>query len=212
METRLVMMLSSVGLMTLAAALSYLDGTFLPSQMSAKHHGYSFSFVVNGATWGNLLLLSVALYIIGAYSDQWSRDEVSVAFVLGGLVSLVLFIYVYRNGKFPDSLAGAEYISAAGWVVMVYTGLVYAALGLFYFRTDASVVDVLKVWALLALYIPIANHAVLAYLNSHYYFPWCPSIFTEEIAPLLFIIGSEFLLLVATMVKTGLWELWWERL
>lgn len=194
--------------MLAAALLSCLDGTFLPSQMAAKHHGYSFSFVANGATWGNIVLLSIALYFIGSYSDQWDRDEISVAFFLGGLISLVLFIFVYRNGKFPDSLAGAENISPAGWVVVIYTGLVYAALGLFYFYSKVSSNDAIIVGVLLFFYVLVANHVVLAYLNGYYYFPWCPDIFAEESSPLLFIIGGEFLVVATTVVKTGLWGKW----
>lgn len=196
-------------MMLIAALFSFLDGTLLPSQMSAQHPGYSFSFAANGATGGNLVLLSAALYVIGSYADKWSRGEIVVALGLGLLVSFVLFFVVYRTGKFPDSLAGAGSISSAGDVVMLYTGFVYAAIGLFYFRTtDVSATDALIVGSLLALYILVANHVVLAYLNGYYYFPWCPDIFGEESSPLLFIIGGEFFVLVATIWKTGLWEKW----
>lgn len=202
------MALASSMFMLVAAILSWLDGTFLPSQMTAKHHGYSFSFVANGATWGNLVFLSIALYFIGSYSDQWDRGEISVAFFLGGLISLVLFIYVYRNGKFPDSLAGAENISPAGWVVVIYTGLVYAALGLFYFRTNATQADILIIGTLLTLYIPVANHVVLSDLNSYYRWSWCPDIFGEETSPLLFIIGGGFLVVAGTILKLNIaWHL-----
>lgn len=203
MESGLVMARMSFLLMCVVLLLSWLDDMLLPSQMITQRlYNIGFPAVANGAIWANLVLLSIALYFIGAYWEQWSSKEIWLAVVIGLAISYALFQFVYLQGKFPDALAGGgRPISPAGWVMVFYSGLVYAAIGLFYFRTSANVTDVLIVAGILVLYLPIANHAVLGWLNSYYSFPWCPRIFAEETSPLRFIIGGEVLVVGATAVK-----------
>lgn len=195
------MALTSVCLMILAVVLTNNDEMLWPWQFT-KHYNVGFPLVANGAIWANLVLLSIALYFIGAYWGQWNNKEIWIALVIGLAVSYALFHFVYLKGKFPDALAGGgRPISPAGWVVVLYSGIVYAAILLFYFRSSAEWTDVVWVGVLLALYIPVANHAVLGFLNSWYSWPWCPRIFAEEASPLRFIIGGEALVVVATGVK-----------
>ncbi len=202
METRFVMALSSVGLVLVAALLAYLDGTLFQGQMMKKYPGFSFSFIANGAMWGNLVLISLALSIIGKYRNEWSDGRLFLALVVGIYVSYALFDFVYLQGKFPDALAGGgRPISLAGWIIVLYFGAVLAAIDLFYFYSKPTTADVIAVGVLLALYIVVANHVVLNYLDSIYYFPWCPRIFVEESTPLRIIIGSGALLTAATAIK-----------
>ena len=201
MSSGTVMALLSVGLMVLVVVLATVDDMLLPSQMMQQYK-VGFPLIANGAIWGNLVILSAALYVIGAYSDQWSGKEILVILVLGMAISYALFHFVYLQGKFPDALAGGgRPISPAGWVTMLYSGAVIAAILLFYFRTNATYFDIVIVGILLAMYIPIANHLVLEWLNNLYYFVWCPDVFAEESTPLYFIIGGELLVVAGTVVK-----------
>lgn len=197
--------LSSLSVLFMASAIFFaaIDNMLSPFQMQNVHHiKVGFPLVSNGAIWGNLILISVALSIIGTYASQWGKMEI-VAFIGAGLiVSWLLFHFVYLTGKFPDALAGGgRDISPAGWVVMIYSGIVYALIGLFYFRTNATQSDILIVGTILALYIPVANHAMLSALNSYYHWSWCPDVFAEESSPLLFIIGGEIAVMLATFIK-----------
>ncbi|MHB8860456.1 MAG: hypothetical protein ACYC48_01835 [Minisyncoccota bacterium] len=202
METRFIMALSSVGVVLVAALLAYLGGTLMPGQMMRKYPGFSFSFMANGAMWGNLILISLAMYVIGKYKGEWSDGAVSLTLVMGIIVSYALFRFVYLKGKFPDALAGGgRPISLAGWVIIFYLGAVLAATVLFYFCSRPTTDDVIVVGILLALYIVVANHVVLNFLNNRYHFPWCPRIFEEESTPLRIMIGSGALLTVATAIK-----------
>ena len=203
MEIGLIMALSSVAIVLAAAVLAYFNGTLLPKQMMMMYpSGFSFSFIANGAMWGNLVLISLVLFVIGKYADEWSGKEIVAALVLGIVVSYALFHFVYLNGKFPDSLAGGgRPISPAGWLMMAYGGVVIAIIILFYFHSNATQMDITVIGILLILYILVANHVVLSWLDSLYSFPWCPAIFTEESTPLWFIIGGDILVAVATAVK-----------
>jgi hypothetical protein len=197
--------------MSLVLILAFFDGMLLPAQMAGRYK-IGFPAVANGAIWGNLILLSAALYLIGAYRGQWSSQEIGTALGFGIAISYGLFEFVYLKGKFPDALAGGgKDISPAGWVMLIYSAGVYAAIGLFYLRTNATLGDVLVVAGLLTLYIPVANHAVLGWLNSTYSWPWCPRIFAEESSPLFFIVGGEILVVLATVVKLDppLWKPFW---
>lgn len=201
MNTGLTLAVSSVCLMLGVMVLAYIDNMFLPSQMVEECVDIGFPLIAKGDWWGNLFLLSGVLYIIGTYSKQWGLPELILSLTVGASISLLLFYGVYLNGKFPDALAGGGKISPAGWVVMVYTTLVLASFILFYFYSDPTIPHVVLVWILVALYLPIANHAVLGWLNAVYLYPWCPRIFAEESLPLYFIIGGEVLMVLVTLLK-----------
>lgn len=202
MSASVIMALLSVCLVLVAAFLAYLDGMLLPSHMmERRRYTLGFPFVANGAVWGNLILLSPALYIIGKYESGWSDGAMSLAFSVGMGASWAMFQFVYLQGKFPDSLAGRGRVSPAGFVMLLYSGAVVAAIGLFYLFSHPTPEDVIRVGILLALYIIVANHVPLDFLNKQYFFPWCPDIFAEEKTPLLIIIGSGALLATATAFK-----------
>ena len=206
LSAKLFMVFMSVCTILIAAGLAYFDGTLFPKQMMEKYpHGYSYSFIANGAMWANLVIMSVVFYVIGDYYWQWSTKEILIALVLGMAVSYTLFNFVYLRGKFPDSLAGGgRPISDAGWIIMVYAGTAFAAIGLFYLRVTATAWDILIVGCLLALYIPIANHVVLWWLNNYHHWPWCADVFKKESSPLTFIIWGEIAVVVGTALKLGM--------
>lgn len=203
MEPKLIMALSSVCFMLIVVVLAWFDAMLLPSQQLASK--VWLPVVSNGSIWANMVLISIALYVIGTYTDQWSNREIVLALVLGIVVSWALWCFIYQNGKYMDGLA--QPYSLAGRLTMIYGGAVIAAIVLFYFRTSATYFDIMVVGVLLALYIPIANHVVLDWLNSRLYFMWCPDIFVEEASPLRFIIGGEILVFAATVVKLKVWQL-----
>lgn len=195
------MALTSVSLMGVVIFLADDDRMLWPTQMTERYP-IGFPLAANGAIWGNMILISAALYVIGTYSDQWGKKDLLLALILGGTITYALFEHVYLKGKFPDALAGGgRPISPAGRMAMLHMTFTIAAIVLFYFHITATKADVLIIGALLIIYIPVANHAVLGWLNSMFAYPWCPRIFAEESTPMYFIIGGEFLVVAATVLK-----------
>lgn len=200
MQSNTLLALFSAGIMLLVMAISWASGTLLPSQRVMKDaNDVWFPVIANGATLGNLVIMSFVMYFIGAYLEQWRGKDIVLALLLGILVSYMLWHFVYQNGKYPDGLA--KPLSLAGEILMVYGGATFAVIGLFYFCSKPTSFDIILVGILLALYIPIANHAVLGWLNNAYYFVWCPDIFVKESSPLQFIIWGEVAVFVATVLK-----------
>ena len=182
--------------MLMVIGLMLLDGKFLPSQMSGK---VWLPGAANGAIWANLIYLSAALYIIGAYADQWSTKDAAIALLAGMAISWLLYFFVYQHGEYDDGLSHP--LSPAGVLFFLYGGAVYAALGLFFICTRATVFDVLVVGVLLFLYVPTANHLTLDWLDKLYAWVWCPDLFTGEKTPFRFIIGGNALVVAATAIK-----------
>jgi hypothetical protein len=203
--------LGSVLLVFIEAALTHVDGMLLPSQM-IRRYPIGFPFIANGGMWGDLFCVTLALYTIGKYASEWSLPEITVALLIGVAISYAMHHFVYLKGALPDSLAGGgRPISPAGWVHVVYFGIGLALIGLFYFCSTPTNSDVLWVGILLALHIIVANHVPFYYIAKHYNFSWCTTIFDTEAAPLQILFIASILLIAATGLKTGLWELWWER-
>ena len=196
-----LMALWSVVTMSAVIFLMWLSGTFLPAQMGRV----SLPGIANGSIIANLVLMSAVLYFIGQYSDQWSKTDITMWQYVGMLVSWLLYWYVYRHGKYDDGLTHP--LSLAGIIFLIYGGAMYTAIGLFYFRTTATLTDIAIVGALLLLYVPVANHAVLGWLNSWSYFnwtSWCPRLFAEESSPAYFILGGDLLVVIATVLKLNI--------
>ena len=109
MSAKVILMSMSICMILVAGLVALKSGTLTPKQMMEKYPGkFSFSFIANGAMGANLVLMSATLYVIGDYRKQWSDLDIGVALLLGLAVSFLLFEFVYRYGKFPDSLAGVE--------------------------------------------------------------------------------------------------------
>lgn len=205
MSWSLILALSSATAVLCAATLSYYDGTLFPWQMMTKYPGFSFSFIANGAMWGDLFLVTSALYVIGKYAGKWTDGEMLLALVVAFAVSAAMHYFVYLQGKLPDSLAGGgRPISPAGWIHVVYFGGALAAIELFYVRSQATTSDVIVVSALLFLHLIVANHIPLQLLNNRYHFRWCPSSIAWESSSLYTTIGACSLLTVVTGLKLWL--------
>ncbi|MSU74622.1 hypothetical protein EXS57_02485 [Candidatus Kaiserbacteria bacterium] len=204
-ELGVKMALTSVFLMVAVFLLADWGNMLTPGRMRAQ---MGFPLAVKGDWWGNLFLLSPALYIMGKYAQSLGRGEVLIAVLAAFVASYVLFELVYRKGEYPDALAGAGVITPAGWVTVFYSTVVFAAISLFYLRAPATTADILIVSGLLMLYIPIANHVLLWLLDGWCFFPWCPPLFRkEEMSPLYFILLGEVAVMVATIIKLDLWFL-----
>ncbi|HUY05248.1 MAG TPA: hypothetical protein VMV62_00820 [Candidatus Paceibacterota bacterium] len=200
MESGLLMALSSVGMMLLSLSLAYFDNRLFPGQMMMHHAAKGFPGIANGALWGNLMLMPFVFYIIGPYWDHGNPDVARSAIILGTVLSLYAFLFVYRNGLQDDAWAGKGEIHPAGIVAMVYSAMLIAAFIVFYVYSDAKRTDIWTIWYLLALYFPLANHLVFDALNERYGFVWCPRIFAEEARPMLmFAIGELFITLVTAL-------------
>jgi len=217
-SSSLVMALVSVCLMLVSASLAYTDRTLFPKQMVKKYHaGHSFSFIANGAMWGNLFLISWVFHITWAYEHEWEVAWGLSALTLGIVIAVAMYYFVYLEGKFPDSLTGEgsllregiesfernrlERLSPAGVVQVVYFGLAVAHILLFYFHSSPTAEDVIVVGILLGLYSVVANHIPLMLLHRRFHFRWCPDLFAEESSPLLITGVSLALVAIATAVK-----------
>ena len=198
MSTRLAMELSSICAMLLVLYLAWRNGTFLPSQKPGE---VWLPVIANGAIWGNLFLLSIFFFVVGKYSGEWSGWQIVLSQNLGMLASCYMWFYIYPTGKYADGLA--KPLSFPGLLTMVYGGFVFATILLFYLCSRPTTADVLVVWALFAVYIPVANHAPLEFIasGSSNLSSWCPDIFASEARPLRIILGGEALALLVTGVK-----------
>lgn len=181
--------------MVLVMGLMLLDGKFLPSQMGR----IGLSGIANGAIPANLVLISMVLYVIGPYTEFWSKANIVDALIGGMLVSWFLYFRVYQRGKYDDGLAHP--LSLAGVLFFTYGGAMYAAIALFYLRSSADWSDIWKIGALLLLYVPIANHAVLNLFDDLRISLRCPDFFREESSPKQFIIWGEVFMVVLTAAK-----------
>lgn len=198
METGIVMARCSIFSMVAVIGLMLWSGTFLPSQMGKV----GLPGIGNLAILGNLVLMSLLLYVLGPSTEQWTKMDLTVWNYIGQFISWTLFFYMYQHGKYDDGLTHP--LSLAGIIFIIYGGMLYAAFGLFYVRTTAEANDIWKVGILLALYIPIANHAVLELVNSWNFFSWSdkyPRIFIEEPRAWYVIIGGEVLVVTLTAAK-----------
>ena len=208
METRLVIALSSVGLMLLTFVLAHFDHRLLPEQMMDYHAKKGYPAVSNGSLWGNLFLMPFVVYVIWSYSAQWTAPEIKAAAWAGLALASCAFVFGYRTGKFDDALAGAGLMHPAGVVAMLYTAGLIATFILFCFFTKAESKDVWIVGVLLLAYIPIANHLVLNLLNEHLHFSWCPQIFKEEGRPMKILIRGELIAAAVIAVKLYIPKVW----
>ncbi|MHB8710007.1 MAG: hypothetical protein ACYC6X_00405 [Minisyncoccota bacterium] len=190
----------SVFLMVIAAILAHVDNRWLPGQMMLQHSAKGIPGIANGAWWGNLFLMSPILFLIGFYAEQWSRQEVLATLIIGAVVGSYAFLRVYRFGLHDDAWAGAGEVHPAGVVAMVYTAGLLAAFILFYVCSNVERAHVLIIGVLLVLYLPLANHLVLDFLNGAQHFVWCPQIFKEEVRPMIIMRGG---LIFATVITTG---------
>ncbi|MFA6519886.1 MAG: hypothetical protein WCT41_03660 [Candidatus Paceibacterota bacterium] len=197
----------SIIAMFLVMGIMVIDGKFLPSQMGKLAlHG-----IGNLSILGNLVLISAVLYVIGPYLDQCNKTDISTGLIIGMIVGWLTYFFVYQHGKYDDGLTHP--LSFAGVLFMIYSGAVYAALGLFYLRANvaADTMVIWAVWFLLALYIPIANHVALDWINGWDYFEWSrlyPRFFAEEKTPLAFVVGGEIFVAVITVMKLFIPRAW----
>ena len=173
---------------------------FLPNQMTTRYP-VGFPFIANGGMWGDLIIVSMVLYIIGGYVDRWSFQWVLAALLIGMAVSWAMHDLVYLKGRFPDSLAGGgRELSSAGMLHVLYFGTVLAAILLFFFN-KAEFGDVLAVSILLSLHIMVANHIPLKFVQDAYHFSWCPNVLDEESSSWRILLSAEAVLGVATALK-----------
>ncbi len=200
MKYGIVMGVSSVLFMAVAALLAYANNRWFPGQMMLHHSAKGIPGFANGAWWGNLFLMSPILFLIGFCAEQWSWQKVGATLIIGIIVSLYAFLQVYRFGLHDDAWAGAGEIHPAGAVVMVYTAGLLAAFILFYVCSSTERAHVLIIGVLLVLYLPLANHLVLNFLNWVQHFIWCPQIFKEEVRPMIIMRGG---LIFATVITTA---------
>lgn len=201
MNSGLIMALSGAGMMLLSMLLAYLNNRLLPRQMMYYHAAKGFPALANGALWGNLVLIPFIFYIIGPYWSRGNPEVARSAIILGTVLSLYAFLFVYRNGRHDDAWAGAGEIHPAGIVAMFYTAGLFASFILFYIYSRADRSDIWAIETLLALYLPLANHLVLDELNARYAYVWCPQIFAEERRPFIIFIAGEVLAVILTALK-----------
>lgn len=189
--------------MILVIVLMILDRKFLPSQMGKV----GLPGIANGSIWANLVLISMVLYVIGPYTEFWSKANIVDALIAGMLVSWYLYFRVYQRGKYDDGLAHP--LSLAGVLFFTCGGAMYAAIALFYLRSSADWNDILEIGVLLLLYVPIANHAVLYLFDDLRTSLRCPDFFREESSPKQFIIWGEVFLVALTAAKLRFPNPWW---
>ena len=208
MQPNSLMTFSGIGLMALTMLLAYVDNRLFPGQMIAHHAAKGFPGIANGALWGNLFLMSFAVFLIGLCWDQWSRGNITVSLVLGTALSFYAFVFVYRTGLHDDAWAGAGEIHPAGIIAMIYTAGLIAAFILFYVFSSVERTYVWIIAGLLILYLPLANHVVLNFFNELQHFVFCPQIFKEEVRPLIIMRGGLIFVAAITSLKLFFPKAW----
>ncbi|MES2203313.1 MAG: hypothetical protein V4474_03275 [Patescibacteria group bacterium] len=179
-------------------------GMLWPSQMLARPDLWGkqwFSMTMKGDTYGNAALLPwVFLLVISFCGDQWRFSDVLVALVVGVVTALWMMKNIYIPGKLHDAAAGAGQIHSAGFIMTMILAATIALL-LLYLLSGVPWYVVLAVGALLAIYIPLANHLPLVWLKDIYHWSYCPDVFREESKPMITIIISEFAILMIVVTK-----------
>lgn len=200
MEIRTVLALASLMLAMYIGVTAHIGGMFFVQQMQKKHKK-GYPLVAKGDWWGNIFLITPVMYITGRYLEAWTRNEINIALLIGAIIAIYLYCFVYRNGEDPDACAGAGEIHPAGFLTMVYSTPVFAFIGLFYIRTDATPEEVEAVGMLLGAYLFVANHVVLAWFRSMFSLSWAPDPFKKGSNSLLILLAGEIAVATATVMK-----------
>ncbi len=158
-------------------ALAHRNGMLTAYQMRQKYpqHPQGLPFIGHFGMWGDLFIItSLVGLIVALYSEQWSLTQMLVMAGIGMALSIAMHC-VYVMTPFPDSLAWKGGISAAGWMHVLYMGIVFAVVGLLFFcTTNVSPPFLVFVSVLLTVHVAIGNHIVLGWLNETHHWSWCP--------------------------------------
>lgn len=143
-------------LVAAGAAAAYKDKFFFVRQMKERGFEKGFPFVIHGAMWSDLFIISPLVgFLVAAYASQWSVESWVIAGVAGMLVSLALHFFVYLKGTLPGSHGYNGNLTTAGWIHVVYTALALQIIALFYFATTSiDHTHLLITSILLALHLP----------------------------------------------------------
>lgn len=173
----IVVCVGSIFFVLLSAYLAHKDRFLTVRQMQAKGFPQGLPFLMHGAMWSDLILLSPLFGLIaGLYLEEWSSAALLITFVLGTIISLLLHYLVFLKGSMPGSHGYNGKLSPTGWVHVLYTALALALLFLFYFFTPGIEKGVaVLVSAAVALHLLIGfGSQVLLSLRAPSWFPEKP--------------------------------------
>jgi len=135
-------------------------------------------FIWHGGMCGDVFIITpLVAAIVGYYGVQWSWMQIGIALVAGFIASYGMH-ETYKSVPWPEAHAEPGRLTDVGCIHLVYMGLAFAALLLYYIRlaSPSELGTMAAVSALLVFHVTIGNHVVLGLLKSNYptTFAWYP--------------------------------------
>ena len=165
--------IGSALLVVLGGYLAHKDGFLTVRQMQAKGFPHGLPFLMHGAMWSDLILLSPLFGVItGFHAENWSPSSWLVAVLFGIAVSLLIHYLVFLKGSMPGSHGYNGKLTATGWVHVCYMALALAMLSLFYFATpgvDSGMAFVVSVVLGLHIFVGFGYQALLSLLAPSWF-------------------------------------------
>lgn len=132
----LVIAVAANFLVVASGIAAYADKFFFVHQMRERGLKAGFPFVIHGAMWSDLLVVSPILVVLCAfYGPQWDLVEWSISGLVGAGASLILHFGIYLRGSLPGSHGSCGRLTTAGFLHLIYTAFALQIFGLFYFLT-----------------------------------------------------------------------------
>ena len=166
--------LAFVSLWALWLMFAAADKMFTVAQMQSKGEAFARGIPLTGH-WAMLyldfvlpVLLAILVYKYGA---EWSLTKILVLLGVGLVLSFVMHLTYIDAGKaFPEAPTYGGRLTAAGWLHLLYMGLAFAIIGLFYLGSPSKF-DVWLTTVWLVVHVIVGVHVPLKLLKP-VWFPY----------------------------------------
>ncbi len=156
----------------LQAVLAYRDYFFSVAQMQLCHADRGVPFDMHTGMWGDLFIITPLMaLVVSKYAHFWDNTAMLWAVGAGVVLSLIMHCtYISAGNKFPEAHTHDGDLTAAGMVHLIYMGLAFAVIALFFFATPHPAAgDVRLVYALLMVHVVLGVHVPLKLLAPEWF-------------------------------------------
>lgn len=187
--------------------LAYTSNMLYPEQMRQKypHCRIFLPSIFHGGLLGDVVLWPFLVgSIVGYHWQEWSALQV-IGFGMFGLLLSAIMHWVYTKTPFPDLAWKVEGMTPPAWshyFFMAWPG--FAILGLFFFCSSVTRMEVSVVSIICLFHIIAGNHIPLGLVNETYHFDWCPP-FLDSSVSFISVAGVAVLLVLLSFHAAGVW-------